>query len=540
MQDRVGQQFGNYRLIRLLGRGGYAEVYLAEHIQLPNLQHAIKILTDHGLEKYQGDEFLAEARTIASLQRLSEHIVQIHDFGIQHSNDDLENGIPYLVMEYAALGTLRDLYPQGTQVPLERIVFYVNQIAEALQCAHEQDPPIIHRDIKPENMLLRTRNHILLSDFGIAIASNTGTLPYMLRDFKVAGTAAYIAPERLEGRVKRASDQYSLGVVVYEWLCGIPPFEGTNKEVCSLHLTAPPPPLHRDYPHVKPEVEAVVMRALAKKPAERYPGIQAFARALMEAAQQSASPALFFSTIASEEKAQPARVQLVGHQMIPLVTPVVRGFADVTEMNTNHLKGNERSQRSAEQVQPVEQLPPWQSFQPVPQPVPTSSRSIASSRPQAVLSPQRTAPTAFQPLATRLHDFFDFSSQFAYDPRYSFFRAIGAFLNILATFAVAFLAWKTGQVPGELLFALLWMVPAGLLYTLLLFAFCVRAIEEALAAFFGLLIAVYWGYLGWLLGETLAQYGYTANHLFASFGIGTLFFILSVILHIRYVLRKNS
>jgi serine/threonine protein kinase len=96
----------------------------------------------------------------------------------------------------------------------------------------------------------------------------------------VIGTATYIAPERLSGHTRRASDQYSLGIVVYEWLCGHPPFDGTPKEICYKQLTVKPAPLYPTYPYVTQEIEDVVMRALAKKPEDRYSTVQAFAQAL--------------------------------------------------------------------------------------------------------------------------------------------------------------------------------------------------------------------------------------------------------------------
>src|SRR5947209_14430378 len=219
-QDRMGQQFGNYRLTRLIGRGGYAEVYLAEHLYLNKQRQAIKVLTGTDVKDYLREEFLAEARTIANLQHLNSHIVQIIDVGIQPQADEdgTESGIPYFVMEYAPEGTLRDLYPHGTEVPLERMVFYVKQIAEALQCAHDQNPPIVHRDIKPENMLLRSHDHLLLSDFGIAVTGMTGPQMKPAGKIMITGTVDYMAPERFSGYARRASDQYSLGIVVYEWL----------------------------------------------------------------------------------------------------------------------------------------------------------------------------------------------------------------------------------------------------------------------------------------------------------------------------------
>src|SRR5262249_37065657 len=155
MADYVGKKFGNYRLLHTLGRGGFAEVYLGEHIYL-NTQAAVKVLHTQ-LASGQNDQFLAEARTIARLEH--PHIVRVLEFG-------LEEGMPFLVMTYAPNGTVRQQHPRGQPLPLPRIVQYVQQTADALQYAHDQR--LIHRDIKPENILLGRRNEILLSDFGIA------------------------------------------------------------------------------------------------------------------------------------------------------------------------------------------------------------------------------------------------------------------------------------------------------------------------------------------------------------------------------------
>src|SRR5205085_1875095 len=138
---RVGEQLGNYRLIRLLGKGGYAEVYLGEHIYL-NSQAAIKVLSMQ-LAMEDREHFLSEARTLVHL--IHPHIVRVLDFGVQ---DDT----PFLVMDFAPNGTLRQRHRRGTIVPLVTVVDYVKQVAEALQYAHDQR--LIHRDIKPENMLI--------------------------------------------------------------------------------------------------------------------------------------------------------------------------------------------------------------------------------------------------------------------------------------------------------------------------------------------------------------------------------------------------
>src|SRR5438128_1567380 len=147
MIDRIGQQLGNYRLVKLLGSGGYADVYLGEHVLL-GTQAAIKIL--HGyLPSQEEQKFHAEARTIARL--MHPHIVRLLDFGI-------DNSTPFMVMDYAPNGTLKDRYPKGSQLPLSVVVDFTKQIAGALQFAH--DEKIIHRDIKPENLLVGRRDEI--------------------------------------------------------------------------------------------------------------------------------------------------------------------------------------------------------------------------------------------------------------------------------------------------------------------------------------------------------------------------------------------
>ena|SRR6266851_1659284 len=156
MADRAGQQLGNYLLIRLLGRGGFAEVYLGEHLHLKT-RAAIKVLHTQLADKHV-DAFLKEAQTIAHLEH--PHIVRVLDF-------DVTGGVPFLVMSYAPEGSLRQRHPKGTRLLPESILPYVKQIADALQYAHEEK--LIHRDVKPENMLVGRRNEVLLSDFGLAL-----------------------------------------------------------------------------------------------------------------------------------------------------------------------------------------------------------------------------------------------------------------------------------------------------------------------------------------------------------------------------------
>lgn len=266
MVDRIGQRLGNYRLGRLLGKGGFAEVYLGEHIHL-GTQAAVKVLRAQ-LSQSDAEEFKREARTLAHLK--NEHIVRVLDYGI-----DTDGETPYLVMDFAPKGTLRQLYQRGVSVPLPKIITYVKQVAAALYFAHSQN--IVHRDVKPENMLLDDKDMLLLSDFGISI---------MLQSSKsadaqsVAGTAMYMAPEQIQGSPRPASDQYSLAVVVYEWLVGRPPFQGSFAEITSQHLLTSPPSLRSINPAIPAQVENVMMVALNKNPERRFASIQAFANAL--------------------------------------------------------------------------------------------------------------------------------------------------------------------------------------------------------------------------------------------------------------------
>jgi eukaryotic-like serine/threonine-protein kinase len=266
--DRAGEQLGNYQLIQLLGEGSFAEVYLGGHIHLGTLA-AIKVLRTQ-LDEESFTSFRLEARLIAHL--IHPHIVRVLEFGI-------EDNIPFLVMDFAPHGSLRKLHPKGIPLPLSTVISYTKQVADALQCAHEER--LIHRDVKPENMLLGRRDEVLLSDFGIATLAQRASEQ---RSSDTSGTMLYMAPEQILGRACLASDQYSLGVVVYEWLCGRCPFHGASAlEVAMKHLSAPPQPLRELVPSLSPDVEHVVLRALAKDPQERFASVQDFAAALEQA-----------------------------------------------------------------------------------------------------------------------------------------------------------------------------------------------------------------------------------------------------------------
>jgi eukaryotic-like serine/threonine-protein kinase len=298
MLNSLERQIGNYLLTRLLGRGGFADVYYGEHIYLKTFA-AIKVLAMQ-LNKEKHEKFLVEAQIAARLDH--PHILSVLEFG-------RENDHPYLVMDYAPHGTLRQRYPKGTRLHLNQVAYYVQQIANALQYIHDQQ--LIYCDMKPENMLLGSNDAILLSDFGIARAmqdtQQSGNGQH------IVGTITYMAPEQLHNQACPASDQYALGVVLYEWLCGEPPFRGSYAEIAVQHALVSPVPLCERASHIPKAVEEVVMIALAKEPAARFKTIRAFANAFAQAYRSSQSEtvaSLFFPSLQSSSTTTPLQTEV--------------------------------------------------------------------------------------------------------------------------------------------------------------------------------------------------------------------------------------
>jgi serine/threonine protein kinase len=269
MVIQPGQKLGNYSVLRIIGQGGFADVYLGQHVYL-HTQAAIKVLQAH-MAQDDFVSFQAEAKTIANLTH--PHIVRVLEFG-------KEEDLPFLVMEYCPHGTLRERHLRGTRISLAECVGYVKQVAAALHYAHGLK--VIHRDIKPENMLVSKDGSILLSDFGIALVAQSSR--YQSRQDMV-GTLAYMAPEQFDGKVTFASDQYALGVVVYEWLCGEMPFQGSPMEIIAQRFKGQIPSLQAKVPGLPVAVELVLRKALASDPRQRFGSIQAFAEALEQASQ---------------------------------------------------------------------------------------------------------------------------------------------------------------------------------------------------------------------------------------------------------------
>ena len=268
MMGDTNRQLGNYRILEMLGHGGFADVYLGEHIYL-HTQAAIKVLRTQ-LTSEDIEQFRNEALLIAHLTH--PHIIRVLDF-------DVENAVPFLVMDYAPGGTLRQRIPHGMQTSPRLFIPYVQQVASALQYAHDQK--LIHRDVKPANMLLAADGEVKLSDFGIALVARSTLSQETTGD--VIGTMTYMAPEQLQGKARPASDQYALAVVIYEWLTGVLPFRGSYMEIITQHLSAPPPPIDEQSLSIPHAVTQVLWKALAKDPHDRFPRVEDFANALAHA-----------------------------------------------------------------------------------------------------------------------------------------------------------------------------------------------------------------------------------------------------------------
>lgn len=278
METLVGKQLGNYQIVELIGRGGMAAVYKGYQPSM-NRHVAIKVLSpQYSSDRAFVQRFQNEARLIAQLEHA--HILPVYDFGQQE-------GMLYIVMRYLPTGTLEDrISPQG--MPLDEVLHILKQVASALDYAHSRG--VIHRDLKPANVLIDAQGNAFLSDFGIAKTTEqevslTGT-------GNVIGTPNYMSPEQgLGEKVDARSDIYALGVMLFEMLTGQVPFSGDNPMAVMLrHVHDVPPDPSSLRPDLPQAVSNVVLRALAKRPDERYQSAGELARALEQALSGEAVP----------------------------------------------------------------------------------------------------------------------------------------------------------------------------------------------------------------------------------------------------------
>jgi serine/threonine-protein kinase len=255
---------GRYELDGVVGRGGMAEVYRARDIRLDRIVAIKTLRTDLARDQIFQARFRREAQSAASLNHPS--IVAVYDTG-----EDMTAGVPvpYIVMEYVDGRTVRDLLQEGHRLLPERSLEIIDGVLRALDYSHQAG--IVHRDIKPGNVMVTRNGDIKVMDFGIARAMSDAQAT-MTQTAQVIGTAQYLSPEQARGeRVDSRSDLYSTGCLLYELLTGRPPFTGDSPvAIAYQHVRENPVPPSRVDPDVPPWADAIVLKAMAKSPADRY------------------------------------------------------------------------------------------------------------------------------------------------------------------------------------------------------------------------------------------------------------------------------
>lgn len=273
---RIGDQFGSYRLEEMIGHGGMSIVYRARHLVLERLV-ALKLLSpDLSEDPSFQERFIRESRLAAALDH--PNVIPIYEAGE-------ENNVFYIAMRYVPGSNLKAFLQRNGPLDRANTISIIGQIASALNAAHELG--LVHRDVKPANVLMVEgaaadgAHHLYLSDFGIAKQQSS----HITRTGMFLGTADYASPEQIEGKALDArSDVYSLGCVLYECLTGNPAYE-KDSEVALIyaHLLEPPPSACAARPDLSPVIDAVLAKAMAKKPEDRYGTAREMAAAVREA-----------------------------------------------------------------------------------------------------------------------------------------------------------------------------------------------------------------------------------------------------------------
>jgi serine/threonine-protein kinase len=258
---------GRYQLGELLGRGGMAEVRKGTDTRLGRVVAVKRLRTDLASDATFQARFRREAQSSASLNHPA--IVAVYDTGEEPASDGSGVSQPYIVMEYVAGRTLRDILREGRKILPERALEITSGVLSALDYSHRAG--IIHRDIKPGNVMLTPSGDVKVMDFGIARAISDASST-MTQTAAVVGTAQYLSPEQARGEtVDSRSDVYSAGCLLYELLTGRPPFVGDSPvAVAYQHVREPAVPPSDHDTSLPPEIDAIVMKSLAKRVEDRY------------------------------------------------------------------------------------------------------------------------------------------------------------------------------------------------------------------------------------------------------------------------------
>ncbi|MFT5304255.1 MAG: serine/threonine protein kinase, partial [Mariniblastus sp.] len=269
--DLTGREFGDYQLLRRLGRGGMADVYLARQVSL-NRNIALKILKPElAKDNSYVRRFRREAQAAANL--IQANIVQIYEVG--------QSGeFHFIAQEYVQGRNLRQYITRHGAVESVMAINVMRQCAMALQKAGEAH--VIHRDIKPENIMLSTKGEVKITDFGLARINNNESNQALTQVGITMGTPLYMSPEQVEGgAIDHRSDLYSLGVTAFHMLAGHPPFNGDNALTIAVqHVKDTPPNIADVRPDIPPELGGIIEKLMAKKPADRFENAKALLKEL--------------------------------------------------------------------------------------------------------------------------------------------------------------------------------------------------------------------------------------------------------------------
>ncbi|MDQ3931187.1 MAG: protein kinase, partial [Chloroflexota bacterium] len=281
-----------YELRNRIGTGGMAQVYLGVDRVLGR-EVAVKVLhPESATDPTFVERFRREAKAAAALNH--PNVAAVYDWGSISASDPAAYPVYYMVMEYVPGENIKELLERRGPLPEAEALGIASQVTSALRAAHQRG--LVHRDVKPHNVLIDPEGQAKVVDFGIAHAVG---LAHLTQTNAVSGTAFYLSPEQAQGRTTDArSDIYSLGVVLYEMLTGHVPFEGGSLvDVAVRHVHEQPVSPRENRPDISPATEAVVMKALAKDPGERYQ-----TAADMQAALESARTRVMESTAVAEER----------------------------------------------------------------------------------------------------------------------------------------------------------------------------------------------------------------------------------------------
>jgi serine/threonine protein kinase len=389
----IGRSVGNYQITQLLGAGGMGSVYLAQHIGLGR-RAAVKVLhAEHAHNVQMVQRFFNEARAANATGHPG--IVEVWDFG------NLPSGEPYLMMEFLGGQTLAARMRQGPPLAVAQALDVADQAAAALGAAHAKG--IIHRDLKPDNVFLipdpqrAGRDLVKILDFGIAklVAPPEAATRAVTRTGALLGTPLYMSPEQCRGtkELDQRSDVYSLGVLLYEMLAGVPPFVSDSwGELVHMHIGVAPPPLRSRNPDLPEALEQVVARTLAKDPEARFSSMAELQHALTGGAPRTlvlAEPVQRVPTLtvsepppagrttladAASEIREPAPTRRRPQWMLPAVTGVVVIAAAVSALLIviGEPADDEEEERPPDPVPAAVAPPP----EPAPVPVPVAPARI--------------------------------------------------------------------------------------------------------------------------------------------------------------------